>query len=123
MSFHIGKTIKKEIKTKGWSIKRFAEEANMTYRNALYLFDRTDISIDQLKQISKVLGFDFVGLYNNKDSTPVTPPEEPQTEAKKGGNIPTLTYSFGIPLEAYGNIKDFMEELNALANKHGLHIL
>lgn len=119
MSFHIGKLIKKQIKEKGWSLKKFAEEANMTYRNALYLFDRTDVSIDQLQHVGKVLSFDFVSLYGRKNT------EEPvknieRIETVKTENMPVLAYKFGIPAESYGNIKAFQDEIQALVIKYGM---
>jgi transcriptional regulator with XRE-family HTH domain len=60
MSLLIGERIKTKIKEKGWTTARFAKEANMSYRNAMHLFKRPDISVDQLLQISKVLQHDFM---------------------------------------------------------------
>lgn len=61
---HIGKEIKKIVEKKGWSIAYFAKTANMSYRNTLYLFERTDISMVQLAQISKSLDYDFMKLFS-----------------------------------------------------------
>lgn len=60
MSLLIGERIKTKIKEKGWTTARFAKEANMSYRNAMHLFKRPDISVDQLILISKVLHYDFM---------------------------------------------------------------
>jgi transcriptional regulator with XRE-family HTH domain len=73
MSLLIGEKIKSKIQEKGWTTARFAKEANMSYRNAMHLFKRDDISVDQLLQISKVLQYDFMQDFRttipNSDST------------------------------------------------------
>ncbi|WP_443938615.1 helix-turn-helix domain-containing protein [Pedobacter sp. MW01-1-1] len=121
MSFHIGKLIKEEIHKKGWSLKKFSEEANMTYRNVMYIFERTDISIELLKQISKVLDFDFVSLYLTKEPPLVI--EEASSFYKKTNNVPIITYQFVIPPEAYGDILEFQERIKALSEEYGLVML
>jgi transcriptional regulator with XRE-family HTH domain len=63
MSFLIGEKIKNKIQEKGWTTTRFAKEANMSYRNAMHLFKRGDISVEQLIQISKILDYNFMKEY------------------------------------------------------------
>ena len=60
MSLPIGEKIKAKIKEKGWSVAKFAKEGSMSYRNAMHLFKRSDLSVEHLRQISKVLEYDFV---------------------------------------------------------------
>jgi len=69
MSLLIGEKIKSKIQEKGWTTARFAKEANMSYRNAMHLFKRDDISVDQLMQISKVLEYDFMKDFSYSDKS------------------------------------------------------
>ncbi|HEX8607325.1 MAG TPA: hypothetical protein VF679_01650 [Pedobacter sp.] len=89
---HIGKEIKKIVEKKGWSIAHFAKTANMSYRNTLYLFERSDISVVQLMQISEKLEYDFMKLYSIESDIGSTT----QTEKELPTDFTTMMFSLTI---------------------------
>lgn len=64
MSLIIGEIIRERINELGWSVAKFSRDVEMSYRNAMYLFKRSEISLEQLRKISKVLDFDFVSVFH-----------------------------------------------------------
>lgn len=65
------------------------------------------------------VSFDFVSLYGRTQTDEIIKDED-KAETLKTENMPVLAYRFGIPAEAYGNIKAFQEEIKLLAEKHGM---
>ena len=56
---HIGHTIRTVLEESGMSITEFAQRLNCTRPNAYDIFERCDIGVEQLIEISKVLGHNF----------------------------------------------------------------
>lgn len=65
---HIGKEIRQRLDEYGMTPKAFAARMGMTTANAYDLFKRPSIPIEQLLQVGKVLQFDFLALYQQKQS-------------------------------------------------------
>ena len=56
---HIGKIVKKVLEESGMSVTEFARRMNCTRPNVYDIFDRSDIGVEQLIEISKVLNHNF----------------------------------------------------------------
>uniref|UniRef100_F4C454 Uncharacterized protein n=1 Tax=Sphingobacterium sp. (strain 21) TaxID=743722 RepID=F4C454_SPHS2 len=63
MSFVIGEEIKKIAKLRKFKNAEFADAMNMEERNLYHFFKKSDLTLDQLVDASKVLEYDFISLY------------------------------------------------------------
>lgn len=63
MAMHIGKLIKKHIEQAGMNKSEFARRINSTPQNVYSIFKRKSMDTDLLKDISRVLGYDFFQHY------------------------------------------------------------
>lgn len=125
MEFHIGKLIKEQVDKKELSVSQFAKKVNMTYRNALYLFDRTDVSAEQLRTISKVLDYDFMKLYSISDEA-VLMIEEPSSDYNKvKPNFVKMLFSLNIAatLAGYENFPELLKRTKQTAEELGFIII
>lgn len=55
----IGDLINEEVRRKGMPVTKFAKEINCQRNNVYDIFNRSNMDIDLLKRISKVLGANF----------------------------------------------------------------
>ncbi|SDM39553.1 hypothetical protein [Pedobacter antarcticus] len=125
MNIHIGKEIKKIVDQKGWSIVHFAKEANMSYRTALYLFDRTDTSIEQLLNVSKVLDYDFMQLFRGKINNEETLQQNVHEENNMKKDFITMNISLQIGgrQSVYENFPELIRKTRTIAEKLGFQLL
>lgn len=111
MPIHIGQEIKKVYKERGWTIEYFAEKVSMTPRNAAYLFNRKDISVEQLHEISKALDFDFMKLFLLNTTTSF----HGEGRNAVASQLPNDFMSFSIEVAAQvEKIKDFPQFITRL---------
>lgn len=125
MEFHIGKLIKEQVDKKELSVSQFAKKVNMTYRNALYLFDRNDVSVEQLRTISKVLDYDFMKLYSISDES-ISQLEEAQSNyVKVKPNFVKMLFSLNIAatMSGYENFPELLKRTREAAEDLGFTII
>lgn len=118
---HIGKEIKRIVEKKGWTIALFSKKVSMSYRNTLYLFERTDISIDQLLHISKILEYDFMKLYSLESG--IDAPTA--TEVTTPSDFTTMMFSLTIGGRAseFDKFPELMKKTRSLAESLGFKII
>jgi glycogen synthase len=118
---HIGKEIKKIVEKKGWSIAHFAKTASMSYRNTLYLFERTDVSIDQLVHISKILEYDFMKLYSIQSEIN----SSPDIDTAIPSDFTTMTFSLTIGgrTSEFEKFPELMKKTRILAESLGFKVM
>lgn len=125
MEFHIGKLIKEQVDKKELSVSQFAKKVNMTYRNALYLFDRTDVSAEQLRTISKVLNYDFMKLYSISDEAVLVLEEPVEVYNKVKPDFVKILFSLNIAatISGYENFPELLKRTKQTAEELGFTII
>lgn len=128
MSLRIGEIIKQKIQEKGWSLAKFAEEAGMSYRNAMYLLKRQDISVEQLVYISKILDFNFMkqfSTYKGSDEMSSIVGEEEVIYGKVPKDFTTMVISLTIAGDekTYEHFPDFLKKIRKSAEGIGFKVL
>ena len=61
---HIGKLIKEKMVERGMTVVLMAKYLSCSRGNVYKIFDKYSIDTESLMKISKVLDFDFFGLYS-----------------------------------------------------------
>lgn len=76
--YEIGKKIKAVLVESKMSIQEFADKLHVARPTIYNIFDRNDISIDQLLRISKILNHDFIADVYGYEKEEATKPEPPK---------------------------------------------
>lgn len=122
MKVHIGREIKQVVDKKGWSIVNFAKQAGMSYRTALYLFERSDISVDQLLHIGKILEHDFMQLFRSEAQSVQTMQEDGALHKK---DFITMNFSLHIGgrQASYEMFPELIKKTRRYAEELGFQLL
>jgi transcriptional regulator with XRE-family HTH domain len=128
MSLLIGEKIKSKIQEKGWTTARFAKEANMSYRNAMHLFKRDDISVDQLMQISKVLQYDFMKEFSysgigSDGSSLLSEPEVPYPIVPKDFTTMIISLTVGGSQNTFEKLPELVRKFRKQATDLGFKVM
>jgi|SRR5690606_33628408 len=105
-----------------------ANQINTGRRNIYALFNREDISTDQLYKISKALNINFFEIYNDNlraELGPATPPGMEDPEKKPlilGEQTMMIQFSVKFPLSSAKGFEEFVKNLNKTAEEHGFSI-
>lgn len=122
----IGKILHELLSKKGAPTKKdFAGILGISTKTLYNVIDgSSQLTIEQISKASEVLKFDIISEYDKKFSNKsVITNARFVSSSAENIKTPVLTYSFGIPVESYGNIKSFQDEINKIAEKHGMIIL
>lgn len=128
MSLRIGEIIKEKISEKGWSLVKFSEEVGMSYRNAMYLLKRPDISVEQLMHISKVLDYDFMNLFSTSkevNETASNTNKLPTASSEVPNDFTTMVISLTIAggSSTFEQFPDFLKKVRKYAEGIGFKVL
>jgi len=125
MEIHIGNAIKAVVDQKGWSVVKFAKAANMSYRTALYLFERTDTSIQQLIHVGKVLDYDFVQLFVSDSNNMSTAQENVDKieNVKKDFITMNMSLIIGGSQSNYDRFPELMRKTRQIAMQLGFELM
>lgn len=101
MKLHIGKEIRRVLEEKGITAKWLAQKINTSDRNLYDLLTRDEIGTGQLKEISKILNYDFFSLYqkalHKEDKNfPASLSAEPEAEYTKRHTVSVMVELDGL---------------------------
>lgn len=130
----LGEIIKETLIEKGFNQSALAKKLNVSRQVVNQIDKRKNFDYKFLKQLEEYTGIDF-SIYlpipdhlkpksqAQEENIAMIPNHINEITENKSNQMPVLTYNFGIPVDAYSNIKSFQEKIVELAEKHGMIIL
>jgi len=73
----IGSIIRQKVEESPLTIQEFADRINLHRTSVYHLFTKETIDIERLKQISEVLGYDFINEIYQKQDADSDHPKQP----------------------------------------------
>lgn len=95
----------------------------MSYRKALYLFERTDISVDELLRISKVLDHDFMQLFRTTTEVDNVAQKNVVKSAKKDFITMNFSLLIGGRQSMYEKFPELLKKTRQIAEELGFELL
>lgn len=129
MNTVFGEKIRQEWRVSGITQKELASKLHMSLRNLQSLFERDDFPISQLMELSKELSKDFVSMYLEEKSYPLSEKKNNVPPPVITSNFPINTNEISIQINIKGDfdaiskhISDVLLSIKQETSKYGLTI-
>jgi len=130
MNSVFGEKIKQEWRVSGITQKKLASKLHMSLRNLQSLFERDDFPISQLIELSKELNKDFVSMYLEEKSYPLSDKKSSDNTPLLVSDIPIQTNEISIQINIKGDFDAISKHLSDVlliikqeTSKYGLSIV
>lgn len=124
MQIHIGEKIREVYRKKGWTLDFFARKINMSTRNAQYIFQRKDISIEQLHSISQAMEYDFVKLFLLEETKEFIAADSKAPYKNPAAEFMSMDISFKVSgdQENYKKLPELIKKIKIAAEQLGFNV-